>query len=91
METEVSPGVGVAVDAIVCNVVGFGVAVVVTGVVFTGVDTFAPGAVCPVPRFAAIISPAMNARITITTSTIGSLPDFFDTGAEGTGGGEEGG
>ena len=91
MVTEVGPGDGVAVVTLVGTVVSFGVVVVGTGVVLAGADTFAPGAVCPVPRFAAIISPAMNARITTTTSTIGSLPGFFDDGAESTGGCEEGG
>ena len=47
MGTEVGPVDVVAVVTIVGKVVGFGVTVVGTGVVFTVVDTFATGGVCP--------------------------------------------
>jgi hypothetical protein len=80
----------VVVMTTVLTVVGFGVAGVVTGVVFTGV-ALAPGTVCPCERFDAMINPAMNARITITISTIARLPGSLDAGGgDGRGGGDSG-
>ncbi len=71
----------------VATVVDTAVGRVVATLVFNGVGTGVPGAGWPGARFAAMINPPMNARTTITSSTIERVPGSFDVGTGGTGGG----